>query len=323
MLRYYQNGMSQWRRHHHLFLAIAVVVGAPFFFWGGPEYSASCSCHAAWDLGHVLYFLLFTLWAHGLHTRKGRPGSPLFFIMLFILVTLLGSAVEFMQMFVDGRFPDMGDILRDQLGCLTAFAFCIRPRLFRVRWRQIVLQILTAMLLACAVWPLTRALVDECAARIQFPMLADFETPFECDRWNNPLHLRLDSEYVRHGRRSARLQLSTDQYSGISLLHFPRDWRGYQSLRFSVYNPEETPLQLYSRIHDRYHKEHSMEYQDRFHQAFTLEQGWNDLVISLDSVKASSKGRTMDMEYIEEFGLFVVRLPRQQVIYLDHIYLSK
>ncbi|MCL2340263.1 MAG: succinyl-CoA synthetase subunit beta, partial [Proteobacteria bacterium] len=78
-----------------------------------------------------------------------------------------------------------------------------------------------------------------------------------------------------------------------------------------------------SRIHDNQHRKHDMEYQDRFNQTFTLAPGWNDLSISLDKVKTAPRGRTMDMEHIEGFGLFVVRLPQPQALYLDHIYLAR
>jgi len=324
-MRFFPKVWHRWRAHACLVLATALLVGAPFFFWGAPEYSAPRSTHEAWELGHAFYFLLFTLWVYGcLRNRKSEPRTSfLSFCALFILVLALGSAVEFMQMFVDGRSPDLGDVLRNQLGCLTAFAFCIRPRLFQARWQQLVLHVGVSILLAVAVWPLTRALFDECAARLQFPVLADFETPFECDRWHNPSQLRLEREYVRHGRQAAQVQLSTDEYSGIFLVHFPRDWRGYQTLHFSVYNPNPAPLPLHSRIHDNQHRKHDMEYQDRFNQTFTLAPEWNDLTISLDKVKTAPRGRAMDMEHIEGFGLFVVRLPQPQALYLDHIYLDR
>ncbi|MCL2789363.1 MAG: hypothetical protein FWD79_01820 [Desulfobulbus sp.] len=317
--------VNRWRPHYCLVLAMGLLVGAPFFFWGAPGYYVARSFREAWQQGHFFYFLLFTLWIHGLRARTRVPSAPLpTFSVLFILVLLLGSAIEFIQMFVDGRsFPSLDDILRNQLGCLTAFAFFIRPRLFQVRWRQRVLQVGVLMLLAFSVWPLARALFDDCAARLQFPVLADFETPFECDRWDNPSQLRRQNEYVRYGRQAARLQLSTEQYSGIFLVYFPRDWRGYQTLHFSVYNPNAAPLLLNGRIHDSHHREHDQEYQDRFNQTFTLIQGWNDLVISLGKVKAAPKGRLMDMEHIEGFGLFVARQPRNQVVYLDHIYLDR
>ena len=80
---------------------------------------------------------------------------------------------------------------------------------------------------------------------------------------------------------------------------------------------------LNSRINDIHHRKHDMEFSDRYNQQFILDKGWNDLVISLEKVKTAPKGRTMDMEHIERFGLFVVQQPRSQAIYLDHVYLAQ
>ncbi len=321
---YFRQVVEQARRRSHLLMMVALLVGAPFFFLGGPGYHSSRSFQATWDLGHLFYFLVFTFWAHSRWSRKGKPISPFsIFAALCILVLLLGTAVEFLQMFADGRSPDSFDVLRNLLGCLVAFAFCIRPRLFAVRWRQRVFQLGVSLLIVLAIYPLARAVYDESAARRQFPVLADFETPFECDRWENAEQLRREQEYVRHGSWAARLQLTTATYSGVALFRFPRDWRDYRILHFSVYNPGQTPLQLNSRIHDTHHGKLGMDFEDRFNKAFILVPGWNDLAISLDQVKTAPRGRAMDMEHIEGFGLFVARQPRPQVIYLDHIYLDR
>jgi hypothetical protein len=46
-------------------------------------------------------------------------------------------------------------------------------------------------------------------------------------------------------------------------------------------------------------------------------------MVSLDKVKSAPKGRTMDMEYIEGFGLFVVQQAQPMELYLDYVYLGK
>lgn len=306
------------------FLGASLLIGTPFFFWGGPGYSSARSFQTAWDLGHILFFLLFALWVHDRFKGKKAAASPFsFFASIFFLVLFLGSLVEILQMFGSSRSPDLEDVLRNQLGCLAAFAFFIRPWLFGEQWKQRLLQGGVLVLLVVALWPLSRSLIDEDLAARQFPVLADFETPFERYRWNNVQQLREESEIVRHGRKAVRVQLSTNKYSGIALFHFPSDWRGYQAVHWSVYNPQATPLLLNSRIHDVHHKRNDMEFHDRFNQQFSLEPGWNDLVIPLEKVKIAPKGRVMDMGHIEGFGLFVIQQPRSQVIYLDHVYLDK
>ena len=303
---------------------VLLLIGAPFFFLGGPEYHSSRSLHAAWDLGHILYFFLGSCLLC-IYLRKINPVRSFLwiFFLTFCIVFFVGFSVEVLQMFCDGRTPDVFDVLRDQLGCLTAFAFIIHPVLFGKQWQQHLFRGMVLMLLAIAVWPLSRSLLDEYLAAQQFPVLADFETPFEQYRWVDMQFLSEETGKVRHGKNAARVQLSTAQYSGISLFHFPGDWQGYQTLRFSVYNPKTANLVLNCRIHDVHHKEHHLAYDDRFNQQFTLQQGWNDMVISLEKVKTALRGRIMDMQHIEGFGLFVMQQPSPLEIYLDHVYLSK
>ncbi len=228
-----------------------------------------------------------------------------------------------LQMFSNDRFPDVFDLLRNQLGCLVALAFFIPRPLFGSQWQQQLFRVGVLILLAIAVWPLSRASIDEHLAARQFPVLADFETPFERYRWVNVQQFREEKKKVRHGKKAVRVQLSTAKYSGVALFYFPGNWLGYKTLHCSVYNPLKSRLILNSRIHDVHHKKHGSGFGDRFHQQFTLHQGWNDLVISLEKVKNAPKGRTMDMQHIEGFGLFVIQQPRPLAIYLDHVYLEE
>jgi VanZ family protein len=305
-------------------IIVLLLISSPFFFLGGPEYHSSRSFHAAWDLGHMLYFFLGSCLLCS-YLRRMNPAWPFLwiFFLTFSIVFFVGFSVEVLQMFCDGRTPDVFDVLRDLLGCLTAFAFFLRPVLFGKQWQQHLFRGMVLILLAVAVWPLSRSLLDEYLAAEQFPVLADFETPFERYRWVDMQQLREETEKVRHGKMAMRVQLTTAQYSGISLFHFPGDWQGYQTLRFSVYSPQEASLVLNCRIHDVHHKEHGREFADRFNQQFTLLQGWNDLVISLEKVKNAPRGRIMDMQHIEGFGLFVMQQPHPLAIYLDHVYLSE
>jgi hypothetical protein len=234
-----------------------------------------------------------------------------------------GLLVEILQIFTSGRSPDLFDVLRNLLGCLIAFAFFIRPPMLSRPWQQQVFRGMVLILLAITLWPLTRSLIDEYRAARQFPVLADFETPFELDRWVNRAQLREEKQLVRHGQTAMRVQLSTAKYSGVSLFNFPNDWRGYNTLHYSVYNPQPSGLILNCRIHDIHHAAHGQAFTDRFNQQFTLQQGWNDLMVSLDKVKSAPKGRTMDMEYIEGFGLFVVQQAQPMELYLDYVYLGK
>ncbi len=306
-------------RNRHWLVLFLVFFGIPFFFWGGPGYHAARSFKAAWDLGHILFFGCFSwLVFQYYQTREELRCTLRLFLGIFILVLVLGIGVEFMQLGITGRHPDPYDVLRNQLGCLVAYVFfCCRKEKYLTLLRTTVL-----LMLLLAAWPICRALIDELIAREQFPVLADFETPFELARWREGRQLAFDRTQARHGRKSMRVQLSTAMYSGTALFYFPHDWRGYRWLSLSVYNPEPEPVALHCRIHDRWHNKSGQAFSDRFHDKFILRPGWNDLRISLEAVRLAPAGREMDMQYIESFGIFVIRRAKPMVLHVDYVYLS-
>ncbi len=305
------------------FLIMLLLMGVPFFFFGGPGYHSSRSFQNAWDLGHILFFAVLSCLLDLYLARRYRYFSAWFrFALIFSAVFVCGLAVELLQTGNGNRTPSLLDMLRNQLGCLFAYAFLLRQGLRSEPWRRLF-RVTVLLLMLLAVWPFVRALVDEHLAGRQFPVLSDFETPFERNRWVNDRQMRPEKALVRHGAKAMRVRLSTAKYSGVSLFYFPHDWRGYQWLRFSVYNPQPVPLVLNSRIHDALHKEHGNGFHDRFNQQFDLQPGWNDLAVSLEKVEQAPRGRRMDMEHVEGFGLFVVQQQTPLEIVLDHVYLNK
>lgn len=98
-----------------------------FFFWGGPGYYSSRSFQAAWDLGHILYFLLLTCWLHQWFRARKERLLPLSNFFLFFS-WLSSSVLRWNSCKCSGGIDlGMEDVLRNQLGCLIAYAFVIRP----------------------------------------------------------------------------------------------------------------------------------------------------------------------------------------------------
>ena len=305
------------------FFVCLLLLGFPFFFYGGPGYYAARSFVAVWDLGHILFFTLASTQLCALLCYRNSRKSPvLVFLQIFLAVLLFGLTVEFLQMFRNGRFPDAFDVLRNQLGALAGFVFfcSVRKRLRPVVLKS--LQVVTILCLLCFFWPLVRAGIDERLAAVQFPVLSDFETLFEHRRWKDIHQLRIVDNPVRHGRKSLRVQLSTNKYSGTALFYFPHDWSGYSWLHLSIFNPLAEELRLHCRIHDRRHRQYDQAFSDRFHHQFILHPGWNDEHISLEAVQQAPARREMDMQNIEGFGVFVIKQARPLVIYIDNVYLS-
>ncbi len=311
------------RRGRHRIILLLLAVGFPFFFIGGPGYHDARSFKAVWDLGHILFFSLASTVVYEMlfFRREGIQPFSLFFIV-FLLVFIIGLLIEFLQAGGSGRNPSFYDVLRNQLGVLVgALYYYDWSSLRSVALRRGAWVIIISLMLS-ALWPLTRSLSDERRALEQFPVLSDFETPFEVSRWRTERQLARVSAPVRHGKRSMRVQLSTSKYSGTGLFYFPGDWSGYRWLNFSVYNTQKRQLRLYARINDQDHGRHKRVFKDRFNTRFLLNPGWNTFCISLEKVRLAPENRQMNMREIVGFGIFVVQEPRPVVIYLDNIYLS-
>ena len=98
-------------------IPVLLVNGLPFFFMGGPGFYSARSWVHLWDLGHILYFGLFTLWLTGLapdwQTALSR-GRRL--ALLVLLPFVAGLIIECLQFAVNGRRPGMDDLFRNTLG---------------------------------------------------------------------------------------------------------------------------------------------------------------------------------------------------------------
>ena len=297
-------------------LITALLCGVPFFFYGGPGAHGRRSFVALWDLGHVFYFSLASLWLYK-YFQYRFPGHSFSSVSLkvFLIVLFLGVSVEGLQMYSGDRSPDIIDILRNQLGCLITLAILYPQK----GYKKIVFLCVVLVLSNVALIPLVRGWTDEWIARNQFPVLSDFETGYEVDRWKSEEKICIQKRIVRHGNQALRVQLTTDKYSGISLEYFQGDWRGFRDLFFSVYLPEDDPLEIVCRVHDSAHANH---YNDRFNRKFLLKQGWNDIVVSLEDVENGPRNRLLNLAEIKNFKIFVVEQEKKRLIYLDYVYLE-
>jgi hypothetical protein len=153
--------------------------------------------------------------------------------------------------------------------------------------------------------------------------LASFETITELDRWEGSAGRTLTGEVFRDGRRSLKISLTRATYSGVALVHFPRDWRGNDALEFSVFNPGPAPLDLTCRVHDRTHILSGQHYSDRFNRRFRIAPGWNDIAIPLADIRLAPATRPLDLSCVDGLGVFSVRLPAPATVFLDRVRLVK
>lgn len=292
------------------------------FFVDGPGDEAARSFKAFWDLGHII---VFALWSY-LLLKGVKVLAGLKFLkqaaLLLVFAVIMGSLIELLQ----GRFhrtPSIEDVVRDIIGTLMALAFLAPQRVALSKNVLRSFQISTALLVIGALFPFAGAITDEYIARKSFPLLSNFESPFEMSRWECRPGCSIVKGVAPDGGNSLKVPLATTLYSGVSLRYFPRDWRGFSFLNFNIFNESNEPLKITCKIHDREHRVRGYKYNDRYNKSLTLTPGWNMVTIPLSDVASAPKERKMDLAEIRNVGFFVTRLKKEMNVYMDDLALTK
>lgn len=295
-----------------------LLLGGIFFFVGGPSEPVARSVQSAWDMGHVVFFFAATVvwikWG-----RRGTVGNSVRgWVVVLASVAVIGLGIEGVQVLI-GRSGEFSDLLRNLVGTVLALAFFAPDGGLQVGWARTTVRVVAMVLLIVASVPLLVALADEISASRAFPVLADFETPFQLSRWESDGTLSVERDIVRNGRRALKVPLSTARYSKVNLQFFPGDWSQVSVLLASVYNPHPDPLDLNLRIHDEWHDKHGQRYSDRFNRVFTISSGWSDLMIPIDDIATGPTDRLMDLSKIAGLSFFTVELTEPRTIIIDEV----
>lgn len=299
------------------FLLIAVLASLSVaLFVGGPKPDSARSLQRFWDLGHIVYFALIPVVLFRAYRISGKFG---FQVALTLALAVLGGALIELVQTLFQRSADMGDVARDAIGAMAGLFFLMPERRSVSKIFLRLLQAATLVLIAIQVLPVLVALADEAAARRRFPVLADFETPFETGRWSGNAAFAIDRRVRRNGEASLRVELNTSKYSGVFLDYFPEDWREFRTLQFSIFNASPQELSIICRIHDRAHTQGVQHFEDRFNRAFSLPPGWATVAVDLAEVASAPAQRRMDMGHVRGLGLFAIELPEPRVVHIDDV----
>lgn len=309
----HSNRLSRIPRQWFLWLPLLLVF--PSFFFGGAAHQSSRSLEEFWNLGHFAYFALFGyLLDH--YWDSVRRSNPFRVIAGLSSVMAVGLSIEVIQLITGGRSFSLLDLSRDLSGGAVILLLRIGPTVSR-RWAFLSGALAIAVVIVNCI-PLTGFLVDEGRAYRNFPLLAGFESSLELTRWGGDAEIALDTSRVSEGNSSARIDLTTRQYSGVSLRHFPGDWRGWNTLAFEVYNPGSR-IELHYRVHDDLHQGDMQSYANRFNGTVLLNPGWNEILIPLAEIMHGPVGREMDLSRIRGFGIFVMQQNERRVLFLDDV----
>ena len=313
--------MVQLRGKYGYIVWFLALLAATLLFVGGPDIYTLRSLRSIWGIGHLF---CFALWAYLYVCWRPQRSFLQLILDVLILSFVLGGITELIQSQI-GREAAWQDLGNDLLGGTLGVVFFAEARKLVGFGQLKFLQLSILLILFWTLLPIGQVIVDDAIAYHQFPLLSGFETPLEVSRWSGSAKRTRDDKVSSRGSYSLRVALTTQRYSGIGLKDFPRDWSGYQAVSLRVFNPDQSSLLLHFRIHDQYHSSrkniHNYSYSDRYNNSFKLAPGWNTLQVSLDKVAHAPKNRQLDLSKIGGMGVFVGKLARPRIIYLDDVML--
>lgn len=288
---------------------VIVIVAFPFFFFGGAIEASSNLFGAFWDCGHLVFFIaLVVALSKKIDVNNWRIG-----VLITATVFFGGGLIEIIQASI-GRDGNWDDLLRDLTGTWLGLFWIQRGGkwIWGGRFLSIVLLIPNLTAVFFEVW-------YQLNARQNFPILAGFESNVEV-HWGKKED-ELSAQYHTQGKYALKIKLSPKPYSGIKFGRLINDWRGFKQLRFDIYNPDQ-PFDMWIRVNDAEHKQHSWGRADRFNRSFHLNSGWNNLSFSLEDIQHAPASRQMELSQISWVEIFVGKLPESRIIYLDNLRLE-
>ncbi len=150
----------------------------------------------------------------------------------------------------------------------------------------------------------------------QVKVLDDFEAGRI--RWRGSFQGSIVSQYATHGEKAFKVVFESGvKYPGIEAAKIDRDWRGYDTLRMDVFNPQGVPVDVTIRIDD----DKSTGYSSRYNGGFLLVNGQTFVAIPLDDLRAGD--RTLDLSKIRLFMIFMSSPDRNVTLYFDNIRLTR
>jgi hypothetical protein len=306
-----------------LVLTIALVLPLPMDgrAWG----SVFDLAHAPSFFGTFLIIVgVLDPTAIGLRSRSIISLSVLQLVALAMTLGLFGIAAEFAQALV-GRNPSMADVLANFSGLFGGLVLCL-SRLLRGHSLRIATLALSAlMVLTPSISPVLE--LRECLVQQrEFPLLASFERPRELNAWNpHAAAISLSGDWSTDGRQSMKIDAGTgSRYPGATLTEPIRDWSGFDSFELDLRNPGTRHLEVGISITDEQHPKSGYAANDRFQEKFSVAP---DTVLSvkidLSDVAAALKGRQFLLDRILGVNVFLLEKIPGEVIYVDHLRLTK
>jgi len=301
-------------------LCLFIVLCMPLLFFGSQQLTYFRLLPYLWNYGHIalfaaIFWLIFS--KSNIFTGKSIYWTLLTTVLLIVIVSV---PIELIQD-INGREFSFLDIIRNCLGATIAIAF--HPNSFsdnRTFSRSKLKYSVVGVLIIFS-YPLLINTADTINAYRSFPVLSDFESPFELTRWSGNQLIVEDLD--ANNNHVLGNTFTTDEYSNLTFESFPNNWTGFSSISFRIFNEGPNDEILTLRIHDQDHRASNWDYHDRYNRDIKLIPGWNKISIDLNLVRMQPKKGNIDMSKVEKIILFSYKLKTNTRLYFDDFRLHK
>jgi VanZ family protein len=297
-------------------LIILIIFVQFFFFLGKPEEFSPRSFQSAWNLGHIFYYAIVPFAFLTILKKEDIPPRRQI-LLAFGYAAVIGTLMECFQ-YTTGRMFDPFDLIRNMIGALVSISFLLPMRALVPK----TIKILTIALVLVQLYPFTASVIDEYQTRRDFPILSDFETPFQIQRWMGTANMSIAKDVGAPGNHALRADFTTAKFSSIELEYFQPNWQHYHKFQFQILNPSPEPISITCHVHDAQHTRGPRLFSDRFHKIYTLSQGWNTITIDIKEIQEAPQTRSMDLTQIRGIVIYTTQLPHPRTIYIDNLKLD-
>lgn len=246
----------------------------------------------------------------------------------YLISILLGSAFallsEWLQQFV-GREFEFNDILLNLAGILLIHGACY---LF-CQTAAPIASVLKIIFLT-ATLGLLGGIIGDIAITIhrhfflerQLPVITAFENEWELFRWelNDSTQAKLVPDPASPAGHQLEIQCRAGGYPGVVLEYPPLEWQRYQAFRFTISQPDSTPLELFVRIDDR---SDGTPGRNRIYFQFKIQAGRQEICIPFQEIRAQAKDSPFDFTKVRRLVFFLDRPDRPRRFCLDDLRLAK
>jgi len=271
------------------------------------------------DAGHtVTFFLLGGL----LYFAIEHHGKWKALAITAIASTLLMVAIEAVQPYV-GRTASLADVRLGVLGMLLALGGIVIWHHVN-HWMLRVVQLL--LLVAALLWIVSPALNEWRALWLreqQFPLLGSFEHELEKKLWKasgrasgKRTHISFSDQHLLSGANSLKIETVNGSWSGVSYAAGDQNWKGYQALSMTFYNPGSA-FSFNLRIDDGL--QHAPSHSERYNGRLRVDKGASTVMIPLAEIAAGPRSRLLHLDQIRRMILFSSRNEKPRVFYLDDV----